>query len=340
MLNQNMKLAEDLYSPDIRQSPTRAGYGEGLLEIGRKNPNVVVLCGDLTDSTMTRGFQKEFPHRFYQMGVAEQNMTAAACGLALVGKIPYVATYAAFVPGRSFDQIRISAGYNRAGVKLSGAHSGISVGPDGATHQMMEDLALMRTLPGLTVLAPCDHQETRKATVAAGEIDGPVYIRFGREKVPSITTADTTFKIGKANVFKDGGDVAIIACGSMVYEALMAAKELEEEKVFPMVIDMHTIKPIDVETIVYAAQKCRAIVTAEEHQVNGGLGSAVAEVQVRHCPVPQEFVGMPDSYGESGKPVELMEKYGMSRKAIKEKVYKVLEAKSLRVSRVQLERVF
>ena len=330
MLNKNMKLSEDLYSPEIKQSPTRAGYGEGLVEIGRENPDVVVMCGDLTDSTKTRAFQQEFPHRFYEMGISEQNMVGAACGLALVGKIPYVATYAAFIPGRSFDQIRISAGYNRANVKLSGAHSGISVGPDGATHQMMEDVAMIRALPGFTVIAPCDHVQTRKATLAIGRMEGPVYMRFGRDKVPMITTEETPFEIGKANILQDGSDVAIIACGSLVYEALMAARQLESEKIHPMVIDMHTIKPVDVETIMYAAQKCGAIVTAEEHQINGGLGSAVAEAQVRCCPVPQEFVGMPDSYGESGKPRELMDKYGMSAKAIVEKVHKVLEIKSSR----------
>ncbi len=330
MLNQNMKLAEDLDSPDIRQSPTRAGYGEGLLEIGRENPDVVVMCGDLTDSTKTRAFQREFPQRFYEMGISEQNMVGAACGLALVGKIPFVATYAAFVPGRSFDQIRISAGYNRANVKLSGAHAGISVGPDGATHQMMEDMAMMRALPEFTVIAPCDHIQTRRATVAAGRLKGPVYLRFGREKVPMITTEGTPFEIGRANILRDGGDVAIIACGPLVYEALMAARQLEQEKIYAMVVDMHTIKPIDRETVIYAAKKCRAIVTAEEHQITGGLGSAVAEVQVRCCPVPQEFVGMPDSYGESGKPRELMEKYGMSKEAIIEKVHKVMELKSVR----------
>lgn len=332
MITENMKLAEDLYSETIKQSPTRVGYGEGLVELGRENPNVVVMCGDLTDSTKTAAFKKEFPQRFYEMGVAEQNMVAAACGLSLVGKVPFVATYAAFVPGRAFDQIRISAGYNNANVKLSGAHSGISVGPDGATHQMMEDMAMMRALPGFTVIAPCDHEETRKATVAAGRMAGPVYIRFGRENVPSITTKDTPFKIGKGNILRDGSDVAIIACGPLVYEALMAAHQLEQEKIHAMVIDMHTIKPLDVETVIYAAQKCRAIVTAEEHQIHGGLGSAVAEAQVRYYPVPQEFVGMPDHYGESGKPTELMKKYGMSKEVIVQKVYKVMDAKSLRLS--------
>ncbi|MFP4499170.1 MAG: transketolase family protein, partial [Vulcanimicrobiota bacterium] len=244
MLNKNMHLVKDLYSDGIKESPTRVGYGEGLVEMGKKNPNIVVLCGDLTDSTKTRMFQQEFPERFYEMGVSEQNMVAAACGLSLVGKIPYVATYAAFVPGRSFDQIRISAGYNHANVKLSGAHSGISVGPDGATHQMMEDLSMMRTLPNMTVIAPCDHEQARKATIAAGETKGPVYLRFGRENVPMITTASTPFEVGKGNLLRDGSDVAIIACGPLVYEALMAARELENHSVSAMVIDMHTIKPL------------------------------------------------------------------------------------------------
>lgn len=340
MLNQNMHLVKDLYSENIRQSPTRNGYGEALVELGKENPDVVVMCGDLTDSTRTRAFEKEFTDRFYEMGVSEQNMVGAACGLALVGKIPYVATYAAFVPGRSFDQIRISAGYNNANVKLSGAHAGISVGPDGATHQMMEDLAMMRTLPNFTVIAPCDHQETRKAAIAAAKINGPVYIRFGREKVPMITTEKTPYEIGRANIFRDGSDVAIIACGPLVYEALMAANELESERIHAMVIDVHTVKPVDSDVVIYAAQKCGAIVTAEEHQVTGGLGSAVAEVQVRHYPVPQEFVGMPDQYGESGKPKELMQKYGMSKDVIKEKVYKVLDQKATRYRPQTEQRIF
>jgi len=328
MLNKKMHLVEDLYSENIRMSPTRNGYGEGLVEIGHKNPDVVVLCGDLTDSTRTSYFKKEFPDRFYEMGIAEQNMVGIACGLSLVGKIPYAATYAAFVPGRSFDQIRISAGYNKSNVKLSGAHAGISVGPDGATHQMMEDVALMRVLPGFTVIAPCDHEQTRKATVAAAKIEGPVYIRFGRDKVPMITTKDTPFEIGKANILRDGSDVAIIANGPLVCEALMAARDLEEESIYCMVIDIHTVKPLDVETLVYAAKKCGAVISAEEHQVTGGLGGAVAETLARNHPVPQEFIGMPDHWGESGKPRELMEKYGMSAEAIKEAVHRLMKRKS------------
>jgi len=327
MLNKNMHLVENLYSDDIKMSPTRNGYGEGLVEIGRENPNVVVLCGDLTDSTRTSYFKKEFPERFYEMGIAEQNMVGVACGLSLVGKIPYAATYAAFIPGRSFDQIRISAGYNNSNVKLSGAHAGISVGPDGATHQMMEDVAMMRALPGFTIIAPCDHEETRKATIAAGKMAGPVYLRFGRDKVPVITTKDTPFEIGKANILRDGSDVAIVANGPLVYEALIAAHELEKHRVHCMVIDMHTVKPLDHETLTYCARKCGAVVSAEEHQVNGGLGGAIAESLARNHPVPQEFIGMPDKYGESGKPRELMKKYGMSSEAIISAVKRVLERK-------------
>ena len=327
MLNEKMHLVEDLFSNDIKMSPTRNGYGEGLVELGKENPDIVVMCGDLTDSTRTSYFQKEFPERFYEMGIAEQNMVGAACGLALVGKIPFAATYAAFIPGRSFDQIRISAGYNHANVKLSGAHAGISVGPDGATHQMMEDMAMMRALPGFTVIAPCDHEETRKATIAAAKIDGPLYLRFGRDKVPMITTKDTPFEIGKANILMDGSDVAIVANGPLVYEALTAAKELRREQIYCMVIDMHTVKPIDVSTLVYAAKKCGAVISAEEHQITGGLGGAVAETLARNHPVPQEFVGMPDKYGESGKPRELMEKYGMSKEGIKEAARKLMKRK-------------
>ncbi len=328
MLNKNMHLAEDLYETNIKAKPPRNGYGDGLVELGKENPDVVVLCGDLSDSTRASYFQKAFPDRFYEMGVAEQNMVGAACGLALVGKIPFATTYAAFIPGRSFDQIRISVGYNRANVKLSGAHAGISVGPDGATHQMMEDMALMRVLPGFTVIAPCDYEETKKATIAAGKMEGPVYIRFGRENLPMVTTKETPFEIGKANILKDGHDVAIVANGALVYECLMAASELEGENIHCIVVDMHTVKPVDVETLVYAAGKCKAVVTAEEHQVTGGLGGAVAETLVKHHPVPMEILGMPDSYGESGKPIELMKKYGMNRTAIKEAVYRLMNKKS------------
>ncbi|MCE1248578.1 MAG: transketolase family protein [Firmicutes bacterium] len=309
-------------------TPTRDGYGEALVELGESNPNVVVLSGDLTESTRTEGFKHKFPDRFYEMGICEQNMVGVACGLSMVGKIPFVATYAAFVPGRAFDQIRISAGYNRSNVKLSGAHAGISVGPDGATHQMMEDIALMRTLPGMTVIAPCDREETRKATIEAANLEGPVYLRFGRDKVPEVTTKETPFKIGKANILMDGSDVAIIANGPLVYEALDAAKTLRRNGVYCMVVNMHTVKPLDVTTLVYAARKCGAVITAEEHQITGGLGGAVAETLARNNPVPQEFIGMPDSYGESGKPRELMEKYGMSSTAIIEAVKKVIARKA------------
>lgn len=328
MINTEMKLAEDLFSKDIKMTPTRDGYGEALIELGETNPNVVVMCGDLTESTRTEGFKNKFPDRFYEMGISEQNMVGVACGLSMVGKIPFVATYAAFVPGRAFDQIRISAGYNRSNVKLSGAHAGISVGPDGATHQMMEDVAMMRTLPGMTVIAPCDREQTRQATLEAAKLEGPVYIRFGRDKVPEITTEKTPFKIGKANILMDGSDVAIVANGPLVYEALSAANELKRTGIYCMVIDMHTVKPLDTTTLVYAARKCGAVISAEEHQITGGLGGAVAETLAKNHPVPQEFVGMPDSYGESGKPRELMEKYGMSAHAIIEAVKRVIARKA------------
>ncbi len=328
MLNEAMKLAENVFDKDVKMTPTRDGYGEALIELGETNPNVVVLSGDLTESTRTEGFMKKFPDRFYEMGISEQNMVGVACGLSMVGKIPFVATYAAFVPGRAFDQIRISAGYNRSNVKLSGAHAGISVGPDGATHQMMEDIAMMRAIPGMTVIAPCDREQTRKATIEAANMEGPVYIRFGRDKVPEITTDETPFKIGKANILADGSDVAIIANGPLVYEALAAAKTLRRNGVYCMVVDMHTVKPLDVTTLVYAARKCGAVITAEEHQITGGLGGAVAEALAKNHPVPQEFVGMPDSFGESGKPRELMEKYGMSSTAIIDAVKKAIARKA------------
>ncbi|RMF05851.1 transketolase family protein [Candidatus Woesearchaeota archaeon] len=312
----------------IEKKPTRDGFGTGTAEEGRENKDVVVLCGDLADSTRASWFAKEHPDRFIEVGVAEQNMVGMAVGLALVGKIPYVSTYAVFVPGRAWDQIRISVSYGNFPVKIMGAHSGISVGPDGATHQALEDVAITRCLPNMTVIVPCDAEETRKAVRAAAKLKGPVYIRFHREKVPVITTKDTPFEIGKAQVYREGKDVAVIAAGVMVFEALQAAAKLAKEGIDVRVINLGTVKPIDEETVIKAARECGAVVTAEEHQVMGGIGSAVMEVLGKNAPVPVEMVGVQDRFGESGQPDELMEKFGLTSKDVLKAIKRVLERKS------------
>jgi len=296
--------------------PTRQGFGEGLVVLGERYDNVVVLGGDITGSVMTSLFKERFPDRFFSIGVAEQNATTIAAGLALSGKIPFFASYGAFCALRNADQLRISVCYNEVNVKIGGGHAGISVGPDGATHQVLEEIAYLRTLPHMTLLVPCDYLETKKATIAMGEMVGPAYIRFGRAAVPFFTTDDTPFEIGKAQVFRDGNDVALIACGAMVWESLIAAEHLAKRGIEARVINVSTIKPFDVKTIVEAARQCGAIVTAEEHQVHAGLGGAVAEVVGKNAPVPIEFVGVKDSFGGSGEPEELMEKFGLTWKEI------------------------
>jgi len=323
-----MNLVSNLYQKDkLEQKPTRDGYGEGLIELGKKDKNVVVLCADLTGSTRSKMFKDEFPDRFIEVGIAEQNMMSLATGLALVGKIPFVSTYSVFCPGRNWDQLRIGVAYNKCNVKLTGAHAGISVGQDGATHQGLEDIAIVRVLPNMTVLAPCDAVETKKATIAAGKMEGPVYLRFAREATPVFTAADTPFRIGEAEVFRKGQDASIIACGPIVYEALLAAEELSKEGIDVRVINNHTIKPIDDEMIIKAAQETGAIVTGEDHQVTGGLGSAVAEVLSKNHPVPIEMIGVQDRFGESGAPEELMKEFGLVAVNIKEAVKKVLKRK-------------
>ncbi|HEX9664332.1 MAG TPA: transketolase family protein [Patescibacteria group bacterium] len=327
MRNPKANLIKNLFSEKIEKIPTRNGYGEGLVEAGKKDKNVVALCGDLTESTRTEYFQKEFPDRFIEVGVAEQNMMGLAAGLALNGKIPFVSTYAVFCPGRNWDQTRVSVCYNNINVKLTGAHSGISVGPDGATHQALEDIAITRVLPNMTVLAPCDYHQTRRATVAAAKYPGPVYLRFARAGTPVFTTARTPFKICQADVYWEGKDVTIIGAGPLVYEALKAAQELKKDKISARVINCHTIKPIDKETISRAAKETGAIVTIEEHQIHGGLGSAVAEVVVQNQPVPMEIIGVPDRFGESGEPEELLEHYGLVAKNIVTAVKRILKKK-------------
>lgn len=328
MINPRARLSKKIFKTDIEQVPTRDGYGKGLVWLGDNDPNIVVLTGDLSESTRSNWFAEKFPSRFVEVGVAEQNMMGIAAGLALSGKIPFVSSYATFNPGRNWDQMRVSVCYSMANVKVAGAHAGISVGPDGATHQALEDIAMVRALPNLTVVVPCDSIETQKATVAiAQEIKGPCYIRFGREKTPVFTTKTTPFKIGRAEIFRDGDDVAIIGSGILVYNALLAAKELEKLGVHAMVVNNHTIKPIDRKTLTLAAKKCGAVVTVEEHQIHGGAGSAVMEVLAEEYPVPVERVGMRDTFGESGKPMELIEKYGMGKDSIIKAVLKVLNRK-------------
>ncbi len=329
MLTDKLKLNPKLFDKDIEMRPTRDGYGEGLVLAAREHQNVVALTADLTESTRTEAFANEFPERFFEVGVAEQNMATIAAGLGITGKIPFIASYATFSPGRNYEQIRTTIAYNNSNVKIAGHHAGISVGPDGATHQATEDIAIMRAMPNTKVFVPCDAIEARKATLAAAKIWGPVYLRFGREKSPVITTETTPFTPGKAEVFwrSRKPKVAIIACGILVYRALLAARELEKRKIGAVVVNNHSIKPIDEKTILEVAKQTGAVVTTEEHQVNGGLGGAVVEVLAKHYPVPMEFVGLHDTFGESGKPEELIEKYGMGVKDIVAAVKKVMGRK-------------
>lgn len=307
---------------------TKAGFGEGVLIAGEKNNNLYVLGADITASVGLDLFRDKFKDRFFSLGIAEQNCVGVAAGFALTGKIPVFSTYGVFAALRTTDQIRVSVCYNNLHVIIGGAHAGISVGPDGATHQALEDIAIMRVLPNMTVLSPCDATQTKSAVIAAVEaVNGPVYIRFGRDAVPDFTTDNMEFVVGKAQVLKEGIDVSIIATGHLTWEALQAAYTLQENGLNARVINIHTIKPIDQETIIKAARETGAIVTAEEHQIFGGFGSAVAEVLAATCPVPVEFVGMNDSFGESGNPDELMSKYGMKSDNIISAVYKVIQRK-------------
>ena len=310
-----MRLAEDIYlNPDMKS--TRDGYGEALVELGKQNKDIVVVTANLAESTRVEDFAKEYPERFFECGVAEENMMGVAAGLALSGKISFVSSFAVFSPGGNLGQIRLAVCYSQANVKIASTHGGLSAGQDGASHQALEDISQMRTLPGMTVIIPCDYWEAKKATLAAAKKKGPVYFRLGRDKIPVVTTSSTPFEIGKIEVLKEGDDVVIVACGTLVYEALIAARELEKEHIFASVLNCHTIKPIDDQTLVEYAKKTGAFVTCEEHQVNGGLGSAVCEVLAEFYPVPVKRVGIEDRFGESGKAEELMEKYGLTAKNI------------------------
>lgn len=322
-----IKLSANLLSPEIEQVPIRNGYGDGLLVLGEQNPNVVVLCCDLVESTRSLDFARKYPDRYVEVGVAEQNLAGLGAGMAHEGKIPFITSYAVFSPGRNWDQIRVSICYSGNNVKIIGSHAGISVGPDGATHQALEDIAITRVLPRITVLVPADAVEARKVTIAAANHKGPVYIRLAREKTPQFTTDDTPFEIGKAYVFREGKDCTIAAVGPQVYYALQAADELSKEGVECEVINLVSVKPLDEQTLINSVKKTGAVVSAEEHQITGGVGSAVAETLAKNHPAPQEFVGMPDSFGESGEPNELIAKWGMDSKAIAQAVRKVVKRK-------------
>ena len=312
----------------VAMKKTREGFGRALVVLGERDPRIVVLVGDLSESTMVSFFAERFPERFIQVGIAEQNMMCVAGGLAAMGKIPFLATYGAFASCRAADQMRVTVAYTNLNVKIGGAHGGISVGPDGATHQAMEEISIVRSIPNMSMIVPCDFWETYKATLAAAQHQGPVYLRFGREDVPVVTAEDTPFTFGKGAVFAEGRDLTIIACGVMVYEALRARETLAERGLSARVVNLHTVKPIDAALIERCARETGAIVTAEEHQVNGGLGGAVAEVVVRSHPVPMEFVAVMDRFGQSGKPAELMDAFGLRAKNIVAAAERALQRKS------------
>ncbi len=331
MINPKLKLNSKIFDKDIELVPIRKGFGEGLLIAGEKDEKIVGLCADLTESTQMVYFKEKFPERFIEIGVAEQNMAAVASGIAAGGLLPVISSYAMFSPGRNWEQIRTTICYNDRKVVIAGNHSGVSVGPDGGTHQGIEDIAITRVIPNITVISPCDAIEAKKATLEAltSKITTPVYIRLAREKTPIITTEETPFEIGRASVFYESKkpEVAIIATGALVHRALLSAKELEEDGVGTIVINLATIKPIDKKTIIEAVQKTKAVVTVEEHQINGGMGSAVAEVLAENFPVPIEFIGVKNKFGQSGKMDELIEHYGMGVQSIKEAVLKVISRK-------------
>ncbi len=328
MINSDAKLSAKIFADDIKKIPTRDGFGRGILEIGKTDPRVVVLCADLAESTRAEQFAKEFPERFIEMGVAEQNMAAVASGMARVGKIPFITSYAVFSPGRNYEHIRTTIALNKMPVKICGMHAGVSVGPDGATHQMLEDIGMMRMLPGMTVLVPGDAEEARKAVIAAAKTDGPVYIRFGRSATPNFTTSETPFEIGKALILWDSHSsasepkVAILSTGSLSYAALTAARALVEEGIESIVLHVPTVKPLDTEAVLEVARRAGHIVTVEEHQIAGGFGSAIAEFLAEHHPVPMRRIGVDDRFGQSGSPEELLKHYGLDAAHIIEEAVK------------------
>ncbi len=356
MLTPDLKLNQKLFDADVEQVPIRKGFGEGLLKAAELDKRIVGLCADLTESTQMLSFKAKFPDRFVEIGVAEQNLVTVASGMAAMGKIPFVSSYAVFSPGRNWEQIRTTICYNNRPVKIAGSHAGVSVGPDGGSHQALEDIAITRVLPRMVVISPCDAIEARKATLAAAKTDDPTYIRLAREKTPIMTTEDTPFAIGKAaivfrsqkpaipqNRAKLAGslkkntpspkllapsssslDVAIISTGALLFKALLAAKRLDQEGKRVAVMNLATIKPLDEDAIIKLAHESGAIVTVEEHQIHGGMGSAVAECLAAHLPVPIEFIGVKDKFGQSGEPNELIEYYGMGDKSIIEAAERVM----------------
>ncbi|KAB1064431.1 transketolase family protein [Salibacter halophilus] len=309
------------------QKDTRSGFGAGLSELGETNENVVALCADLTGSLKMNAFADAHPDRFFQMGISEANMMGVAAGLTIGGKIPFTGTFANFSTGRVYDQIRQSIAYSGKNVKICASHAGLTLGEDGATHQILEDLGLMKMLPHMTVINPCDYNQTKAATIAIAEHEGPVYLRFGRPKMPVFTAEDQKFEIGKAWKIKDGKDVTIIATGHLVWKAVEAEEALKEKGIDAEIINIHTIKPLDEKAIIDSVKKTGCVVTAEEHQMNGGLGESVSGTLMRHFPVPQEFVAVNDSFGESGKPHELMAKYGIDTPNVIEATLKAVERK-------------
>lgn len=312
------------------KKPTRDGFGEALVELGGKRDDIVVLSADLTDSTRAGWFKKKFPDRFFSMGISEQDMICTASGLALAGKVPFACTFGVFAAGRAWDQIRVSVAYMDLNVKIAGTHGGISVGEDGPTHQAIEEITLMRVLPNMAVIVPCDAIEAKKATIASASYKGPVYLRLGRNKTPILTKESDVFEIGKGVVLNQGNDVTIIACGQEVYEGFLACEILKKENINARLINLHTIKPIDKNTIIKAARETGAIVTAEEHAIMGGLGGAVSEVLAQELPVPVEFIGVKDRFGESGSPEELFEIFGLKGEYIAKAAKKAIKRKEKR----------
>lgn len=330
MVHSEVKLNPDIFSDDVEQVPLRNGFGEGLVEAADADEAVVGLCADLTESTRMKAFAEKYPERFVQIGVAEQDLAVVASGMAAAGKIPFITSYAMFSPGRNWEQIRTTICYNDQPVKIVGSHAGVSVGPDGGTHQAIEDMAIMRVIPRMTVLAPCDVHEARKATLAAARTGTPVYIRLAREKTPVMTTPETPFELGKTYSLweSENPEVAIIGCGPLLHHALLAARQLEASGTTTVVLNVHTVKPLDIEHVVRVAQKSGAVVTVEEHQMAGGLGSAVAEALATHHPVPIEFVGVHDEFGQSGTPDELIAHYHLDAKSIIAAVERVRKRKN------------
>jgi transketolase len=328
MLNPDLNLNKKIFDKDVVFNSMRKGFGEGLVEAAKLNKRVVGLCGDLDESLQMEAFKKKFPDRFIQVGVAEQNLVTVASGMAAMGKIPFATSYAIFSPGRSWEQIRTTVCYNNVPVKIIGSHVGVNVGADGGSHQALEDIALMRVLPRMVVISPCDAIEAKKATIAAAKTNDPTYIRLVREKSPIMTTDDTPFAIGRATIVFQSKtpdiDVGIIATGAILYKALLVAKKLEEDGKKVVVVNVSTVKPLDEKVIIQLAHKTRAIVTVEEHQIAGGLGSAVAECLSAHFPTPIEFVGVKDKFGQSGSPDELIELYEMGEKHIMDAVKRVM----------------